>query len=990
MQGDLDTARSEFLAASKKTCNGRPSIAGTLALARLSFGSGTYIKALALYRKALRDCPNCPSEVRLGIAACQLRLGEVTKAEAAYKRVLELDPGCTQALLALAAMELAVGASAEATQHGSRLLAQAFAEDPHNPHTLALLAHFSLQQGLAAPALRLAQAAVECADKDDRALRAEVTTLLARAYHANGALQDALQCYKQALELEPGQPSARVAKAQLDAMRGDLKGAVENLETLLDERPGWMDALRVLAPLVPRNYQGAAAVPSAVHFKEAAERDDKDASLWEMLGDVLAGSDPASALSAYNTAINLHRKASNAAATTSEEANGNGAGENGIKPAGAIPARLLNNAAVLQLRSGNPMAASQLVAESIASAQAGGLSELGPQAQVTLGYNAARVREAIGDLNAAEAEYKALLAQFPQYADCHLRLACIYKARGDIRSAEDWAQRAAEASGRSADALVLLAGLHLARRDLPAAKKYLEELQQSVTQMRLESYARVALANVHLYTIRGDPNEKEFKYRSEGYLTHALQQYKRVLEKDPGNIFAANGLGCVLAECGRLQEAKEVFLLVQEAAAGTDGFFRLPDAWVNLAGVYAGMKEYANAEQTYINAMRRFPEVRGDSRVQLYLAKAQYDGGRGEAALRTLSRTVFLSPRDLRIRFNLAYVLQQLGTSIIDKRRWNTGDGLKVRQLQIAMTRLRAAGEGFRALSAAGQEVTGVSSKKLENHIDFIAQKMAEGDGKLTHAIKEAEATATRMEANRARLESEAERRRLEEKRKVVEAEARQRAQEAQAKEAAAKLERLKAEWRQGAVLAKAAEEGDSSAVPKAGQQQQQQQQNELDLLFAEESDDEEYVPGQEDSAGGAPEGGGGAQLQGTAALAATGLLSSDEEDVDEDFDLPEDEDDDEDYEKEGGKKKKGKKGGKDGAKVAAVKGGKKEKKAGRLKKRGREAEAAAAEVVEKDDAVAKRQRQAAVLDDSDEEEMAPGVGDGDAPLADLFGSDSE
>ena len=812
LQGDIDTARKEFEAASSRNCNGKPSIAGTLALARLNFGTGHYTKALQLYRNALRNYPSAPPEVRLGIAACQLRLGEVSKAEGAYRRVLELDPMCTQALLGLAVMELAVGASAEATQRGSRLLAQAFAEDPHNPHTLALLAHFSLQQGLAAPALRLAKAAMECADKDDRALRAEVVTLLGRAHHANGELSDALQYYKQALILEPNQPTARLAKGQLDAMRGDVKGAVDNLETLLDERPGWIDALRVVSPLIPRIYQGASAVPSARHFKEAADRDGKDASLWEMLGDVLAGSDPSSALAAYNTAINLHRKASNAAASasnggansttdTTTQIAGNGAvGENGnANSAASIPSRLLNNAAVLQFRSGNPVAASQLVSESIASAQGGGLSELGPQAQVTLGYNAARVREAIGDLNGAEAEYKALLAQFPQYSDCHLRLACIYKARGDIRNAEDWAQRAAEASGRSADALALLAGLHLARRDLPAAKKNLEELQQSVAQkqMRLESYARVALANVHLYSIAGDPHEDASRNRSEGLLTHALNQYKRVLEKDPGNIFAANGLGCVLAECGRLNEAKEVFLSVQEAAAGTDGFFRLPDAWVNLAGVYAGMREYAAAETTYINAMRRFPEIRGDSRVHLYLARAQYDGGRGEAALRTLSRTVHLSPRDLRIRFNLSYVLQQLGSMVIDKKNWNAGDGSKVRQLQQAMARLQAAGEGFQALSDAGQTVTGVNERRIKGHIEFISKKMAEGNAALNYAIKEAEAAATRMEANRARLETEAERRRLEEKRKLVEEEARQRAQEAQAMEAAAKLERLKAEWRQ-------------------------------------------------------------------------------------------------------------------------------------------------------------------------------------------------
>jgi RNA polymerase-associated protein CTR9 len=53
--------------------------------------------------------------------------------------------------------------------------------------------------------------------------------------------------------------------------------------------------------------------------------------------------------------------------------------------------------------------------------------------QVTLAYNLARVREACGQLKAAEAEYSELLRQFPAYGDCALRLACIAKARGDTK-----------------------------------------------------------------------------------------------------------------------------------------------------------------------------------------------------------------------------------------------------------------------------------------------------------------------------------------------------------------------------------------------------------------------------------------------------------------------------------------------------------------------------------------------------------------------------
>lgn len=60
------------------------------------------------YKQALRTCPSCPPEVRLGIASCCLKLGNTVKAELAYRRTLELSPNCTPALLGLAVLKLHV------------------------------------------------------------------------------------------------------------------------------------------------------------------------------------------------------------------------------------------------------------------------------------------------------------------------------------------------------------------------------------------------------------------------------------------------------------------------------------------------------------------------------------------------------------------------------------------------------------------------------------------------------------------------------------------------------------------------------------------------------------------------------------------------------------------------------------------------------------------------------------------------------------------
>jgi hypothetical protein len=69
------------------------------------------------YSQALAECPSCPAEVRLGLAACYFRAGEVGRATAAYERVLELNPNCVQAMLGLAVLKLTVDATSAVSVH---------------------------------------------------------------------------------------------------------------------------------------------------------------------------------------------------------------------------------------------------------------------------------------------------------------------------------------------------------------------------------------------------------------------------------------------------------------------------------------------------------------------------------------------------------------------------------------------------------------------------------------------------------------------------------------------------------------------------------------------------------------------------------------------------------------------------------------------------------------------------------------------------------
>lgn len=64
-----------------------------------------------------------------------------------------------------------------------------------------------------------------------------------------------------------------------------------------------------------------------------------------------------------------------------------------------------------------------------------------------------------------------------------------------------------------------------------------------------------------------------------------------MLKKDPKNIWAANGVGAVLANKGYVNEARDIFAQVRDATA------EFSDVWLNIAHIYVEQKQYVSAIQ---------------------------------------------------------------------------------------------------------------------------------------------------------------------------------------------------------------------------------------------------------------------------------------------------------------------------------------------------------------------------------------------------------
>lgn len=322
-----------------------------------------------------------------------------------------------------------------------------------------------------------------------------------------------------------------------------------------------------------------------------------------------------------------------------------------------IPPEIYNNVAALYFRMGNYREASSYYESALKRVK----EEMAHEEsyfkliQVTLSYNLGRLYEATHEYTKAEAIYKDILREHPNYVDCYLRLGCMSRDLGQIYEASDWFKEALQVEKDHPDAWSLIGNLHLAKSEWgPGQKKFERILAQESTAN--DTYSIVALGNVWLQTLYQPSKDKDKERRHQD---RALQMYKQALKVDPHNIYAANGIGSVLAHKGYINEARDVFSQVRESTAD------FSDVWINIAHIYVELKQYVNAIGMYENCQKRFfPSTNVE--IMLYIARAYYKWGKMRQCKTILLKIRRVIPNDTLILFNLALVLQKLAAAVLE------------------------------------------------------------------------------------------------------------------------------------------------------------------------------------------------------------------------------------------------------------------------------------------------------------------------------------
>ncbi len=719
--------------------NGRDNITPMLWKGMLLYKKGRYSDALTWYKRALRAFPSAPAPVRLGIGACQYKLGDFKTAKLAFQRVLKLDGMNVEGMLGLALCDLSLhdirtSQHLDSVEAAMRLLERAFSLDPHNQAVNNALAENLLIAEDYEKVEKLTTAAIRNNEETPRN-RAKAAFNQGRAYHARGQIAQARSLYTTSTQLDEKYVPPYFGLGQIALDNGEVKEAYKNMEKAHVEFGDAISVTRMFAHLCASTGKSEQA---AEMYREVIKQGGNDLDAMLELGELLETQDPKAALKAYNAAMKIMSA-------------------KGIE--GPIIA-IQNNCGVLNVQLGKYDDAREFLNKAIEALGGDADQLLGklkgakakkelPAGVAPIAFNLALLEEQVGNEKEAEARYGAILVAQPDYVDSILRQAKIRAEHGEFDLALARTNEAITLKSDSADAMALAGWVLLKARKWNEAEEQFANLRALPKEnapanakektLAYDEYAMVSAGNAAYYSAikegivkRSDPKVAK---REEDHYKRALSLYQKALQKNKSNIYAANGLGIVLAERGRIDEAKAVFQLVQEGMTAS-GMLNA-DILINQGHVYLAKAQYVQAAKLYERAQNQFYSNKNEN-LMLYQARAHYENGNLEEARTVLQKATEIAPDNHRIRFNLAYVVQEMAQRTLNRTMKSTTSDGRLAQVESAIQDLKTALALFEELLSLGsQPEFGFDAKRTSVHVSFCKQALTKSAPHLEAATKE-------------------------------------------------------------------------------------------------------------------------------------------------------------------------------------------------------------------------------------------------------------
>ncbi|KAI6175560.1 RNA polymerase-associated protein CTR9-like protein [Aphelenchoides bicaudatus] len=643
-----------------------------------------YKSSLEFFKKCLQASPTCPAFIRLGIGYCLVKLGKTDKAKIAFERCIELDPENIDAQAALAVLQMTSPQSDDEARSGIIMLGNLYKIEKNHPLILNHLAnHFFIKSetdpnadkmSLLMKVKKLLDHAIQ-QSKNEQIL-AESNFHLARYYHTQNHIVDAHRHYYQACQFNhPKFVLPFYGYGQTSILMKDTEKAIDSFEKVLKIQPNNIETLRVLGALYARSSTSEATEKNLAlerkekaqnYLKKAAELCPDDIDVLLDLAVLLQRSDFKSALGVYDRLIE-HLKSDMFEA----------------------PAEIHNNVGVLYYRTKNFEKARESFIACREALLANEIIDEKTKAElIIVSFNLARTDEKLDKFKEAEQIYKGILKIRPNYSDATMRLASMAYIRGDTENAINFCKQLNESDPNNFDAWILHGNIYYDLNQLNHAQKKYEQVQKLGKAGASDPIAMIALGNVWLKNLF---DENRIRDKDQKHREFALNSYLRALKINPGNVYAANGAGCILAQQHEVNSACDVFGQVKENVS------EYADVWLNIAHIQLDLGHYSQAAQLYQSYLHRFSSGNRKD-IYMFTAFAFYKDGKLQSSLDFISRAILEDPNNQLLLYNHAFVSMKYGSERL------TSEYSKFEDVQQAVNMLRMSEEVFTSISKKSAE----------------------------------------------------------------------------------------------------------------------------------------------------------------------------------------------------------------------------------------------------------------------------------------------
>ncbi|GAB5031959.1 rna polymerase-associated protein ctr9 homolog [Nannochloropsis oceanica] len=265
------------------------------------------------------------------------------------------------------------------------------------------------------------------------------------------------------------------------------------------------------------------------------------------------------------------------------------------------------------------------------------------QETLTTVFNLAMVHQEMGEFSAAEELYLAISKQYPSYAAAYVKLGLLAQSQGRGPEALMWLGKARSLAPQDREVAAICGKVEqdLGRRD--QAQRLFEPLNKEG-----DPYAMVALGNLYFMNSITVPDKAH-------HIGHARVYHTKVLKKEPKNLYAAHGLGLVLAEeFGKVDDARAVLQAVRERSGD-----KPDEILINIGHMFVAQGQRSAAIHCYEAFLKKRP-LAADGlyvRVLEFMAHAHFLGRGWEKALRAIAKGFHLEPTKASLAFNVGLVL---------------------------------------------------------------------------------------------------------------------------------------------------------------------------------------------------------------------------------------------------------------------------------------------------------------------------------------------